>query len=59
MDTTNKLTVNGVEIDSDKVTRLLIRPIATEKNNIQTKQHNGSQMITIIQRMIEEEVQCY
>lgn len=54
-----KIEVNGVEIDSRKAQRMLQRIIVREKTNIKTKQFNDTEMARKIKKMIEEEVQCY
>ena len=54
-----KMEVNGVEIDVQKAQRMLQRIIVREKTNIKTKQFNDTEMAKIIKKMIEEEVQCY
>ena len=53
-----KIEVNGVEIDSQKAQRMLQRIIVREKTNIKTKQFNDTEMARKIKKMIEEEVQC-
>ena len=55
----DKIEVNGVEIDSQKAQRMLQRIIVREKTNIKTKQFNDTEMARKIKKMIEEEVQCY
>lgn len=50
---------NGIEIDTKKVNKLLKRLIIKEKSNIKTKQYNDAEMVKIIKKMIEEEVECY
>lgn len=54
-----KIEVNGVEIDSQKAQRMLQRIIVRVKTNIKTKQFNDTEMARKIKKMIEEEVQCY
>lgn len=54
-----KIEVNGVEIDTKKAQRMLQRIIVREKTNIKTKQFNDTEMAKKIKKMIEEEVQCY
>ncbi len=53
------VTENGIEIDLDKVDRMLKNIILREKVNIKTKQYNDGEMVKMIKKMIEEEVQCY
>jgi len=50
---------NGIEIDTKKINKLLKRLIIKEKSNIKTKQYNDAEMVKIIKKMIEEEVECY
>jgi hypothetical protein len=52
-------TVNGVGIDEGKAKELLQWLIFTEKTNAKTKAKNDQQMISAIQKKIEEVVQCY
>lgn len=54
-----KIKVNGVEIDTKKAQRMLQHIIVREKTNIKTKQFNDTEMAKKIKKMIEEEVQCY
>ena len=54
-----KIEVNGVEIDTKKAQRMLQHIIVREKTNIKTKQFNDIEMAKKIKKMIEEEVQCY
>lgn len=54
-----RMEVNGVEIDVQKAQRMLQRIIVREKTNIKTKQFNDTEMVKKIKKMIEEEVQCY
>jgi len=51
--------INGVEVDIDRANRLLQKLIVKEKVNIKSKELNDMQMVKKIQKMIEEEVQCY
>lgn len=51
--------VNGVEIDTDKVDRMLRKLILREKTNLQTRERTDAQMVTMIKKLIEEEVECY
>ena len=54
-----KVEINGIEVDTAKVQRLLQKTIITEKNNIKTRQFNDVEMAKKIKKMIEEEVECY
>lgn len=55
----SKLIVNGIEIDEKRARQLLQWIIVTEKNNVKSKEKNDQQMILMIQKKIEEIVQCY
>ena len=45
-----KIEVNGVEIDSQKAQRMLQRIIVREKTNIKTKQFNDTEMARKIKK---------
>lgn len=51
--------VNGVEIDTDKVQRMLSKLILREKTNLKTREKTDAQMVQMIKKLIEEEVECY
>ncbi len=51
--------VNGVGIDEKKARLMLQKIIVREKLNIKTKEKNDGQMVSMILKMIEEEVECY
>jgi len=51
--------VNGIEIDTNKVQRMLPKLILREKTNLQTREKTDAQMVQMIKKMIEEEVECY
>ena len=51
--------INGIEIDTDKVQRMLAKLIMREKTNLQTREKSDAQMVQMIKKMIEEEVECY
>lgn len=55
----NKRMINGVEVDTKKVNRMLQKLILREKTNIKTKEKNDGEMVRMIKKMIEEEVECY
>ncbi len=59
MSNSNARIVNGVEIDEAKAKELLRWLILTETNNAKTKEKSDQQMITTIQKKIEEVVKCY
>ena len=50
---------NDIKIDSKKVKSILLKLLIKEVNNIKSKQYNDSEMVKIIKKIIEEEVQCY
>ena len=51
--------VNGIEIDTDKVQRMLAKLILREKTNLKTREKTDAQMVQMIKKLIEEEVECY
>lgn len=51
--------VNGIEIDTEKVQRMLGKLILREKINLKTREKTDAQMVQMIKKMIEEEVECY
>jgi hypothetical protein len=51
-------TVNGIEIDLEKVNRLLIWLFEREAENLRSREKNDAEMTKFISRRIEEEVQC-
>ncbi|MGI6448873.1 MAG: hypothetical protein ACOX3R_00855 [Desulfitobacteriia bacterium] len=59
MNKTKTKMVNGVEIDTEKAVKMLTKLIVKEKTNIKTKQYNDIEMVKMIKKIIEEEVQCY
>ena len=59
MSNSNTRITNGVEIDEVKAKELLRWLILTETNNAKTKEKSDQQMITAIQKKIEEVVKCY
>lgn len=59
MDSTNPTIINGIEIDTEKAQKMLTKLIMREKKNIKSKQYNDGEMVKMIKKMIEEEVQCY
>ena len=54
-----KPVVDGVEIDTDKVDRMLQKIILREKKNLKTREKTEAQMVQMIKKLIEEEVECY
>lgn len=59
MEESSSLEVNGIEVNTEKARKMLTKLIIREKTNIKTKRHNDSEMVKMIKKMIEEEVQCY
>jgi hypothetical protein len=53
------VTINGVEIDTEKADALLKKIIIKEKTNIKTKQYNDGEMVRMIKKLIEEVAECY
>lgn len=51
--------IDGVEIDTEKVDRLLKKLILREKANLKTREKTDAQMVHMIKKLIEEEVECY
>lgn len=48
-----------VEVDEDKVKRLIYKIIVAETKNIKSGEKNDQQMAQTIRKMIEEEIKCY
>ncbi len=48
-----------IEIDKVKAQRIMIKIIQTEAANLKTKQFSDMAMVKAIQKIIEEEVQCF
>jgi len=57
--TEKTLNVNGIEIDTEKVQLMLAKLIMREKTNLQTREKGDAEMVRMIKKMIEEEVECY
>ena len=51
--------VDGVEIDTYKVQRMLEKLILREKTNLKTREKTDAQMVQMIRKLIEEEIACY
>jgi hypothetical protein len=51
--------VNGVAIDTAKVDKMLRTLIFREKKNLKTREKSDAQMVQMIKKLIEEEVECY
>ena len=51
-------TVNGIEVDMDKVNRLLKWLIEREAENLRSRERNDTEMAKVISKRIEEEAQC-
>ena len=50
--------VNGVIIEKKRLNKMIFRIIGAEKVNQKLKNDNDAEMVTKIQRIIEEEVKC-
>jgi hypothetical protein len=59
MSDSNAPIVNGIEIDKAKAEELLRWLILNETKNVKTKEKTDHQMVSAIQKKIEEVVQCY
>jgi len=59
MSDSNKIVLNGIELEKSKINELLYWLIVQEKNNIKTKEKSYQKMVEAIQKKIEEVVQCY
>jgi len=59
MSDSDKIIVNGIELEKSKINELLYWLIVQEKNNIKTKEKSFQKMVEAIQKKIEEVVQCY
>lgn len=55
----NSVVVNSIEVDKEKAQKMLQKLILREKTNIKTKEKNDGEMVRMIKKMIEEEVECY
>jgi len=55
----DNIMVNGIEVDKVKAQKMLQKLILREKTNIKTKEKNDGEMVRMIKKMIEEEVECY
>lgn len=51
--------VNGIRIDEKVANKILRMILVKEGNNQKTKEKNESQMVKLIQDLIQEEVKCY
>jgi len=51
-------TVNGIEVDLEKVKRLLKWLIEREGENLRSRQWNDTEMAKFISKRIEEEALC-
>lgn len=54
-----KQNINGIHIDEKRAKLMLQKIIMREQQNIRTKKMNDAQMVQMIKKMIEEEVECY
>lgn len=53
-----KVVVDGIEIDVKKARNILTSILVAEKKNISTKEKGDSEMIKDIKKIIAEEVAC-
>ena len=56
---TKTKTVNGVEVDLNKIKRLLEWLVEQEIENLRSDERNDTEMAKFISKRIEEESQCY
>ena len=55
---TDKRTVNRIPVD-EKVAKAILRKIVLkEAQNLKTKKNNPSEMVAIVQKIIQEGVEC-
>lgn len=52
------MTNNNINVNEKSVTRLINKIVLLERNNLNTRKRNDSQMVKEIKKLIEEEVQC-
>lgn len=57
--TEEKVMQNNTEIDVRKAQMILQKIIIKENNNIKRKDKNDGEMVKMIQKLIQEEVECY
>lgn len=57
--TEEKVMQNNTEIDVKKAEMILQKIIIKENNNIKSKAKNDGEMVKMIQKLIQEEVECY
>ena len=57
--TEEKVMQNNIEIDVKKAQKILRKIIIKEASNINRKDKNDGEMVKIIQKLIEEEAECY
>ena len=57
--TEEKVMQNNTEIEVRKAQKILQKVIIKENNNIKRKDKNDGEMVKMIQKLIEEEVECY
>lgn len=51
--------VNDITVDKKVATAILRKIVKKEVQNMKTKEKNDGQMVTFIQNLIQEEVECY
>lgn len=49
---------NDIKVDEIKVRRMLMKILMEERKNSKTKKYSDSEMVTRMQKIIEEEVEC-
>jgi len=57
--TEEKVMQNNTEIDVKKAQLILKKIIVKESNNLKRKDKNDGEMVKLIQKLIQEEVECY
>lgn len=58
MSETNTEIFHGVKIDRTKALKLRSKILSMEKTNLKTKEKNSREMVEMIKKMIEEDVEC-
>ena len=55
----DKIIINGIVIDKKVAKGILRKIVLKEVKNIKTKKNNTNEMVAMIQKTIQEEVECY
>lgn len=50
---------NNISVDENKVAKIIKRIISEESKNIKSGEKSDADMIKLIQKIIQEEVECY